>query len=118
MSLNFTLQVNEYPIGVFDAVRIEGTTDPNSINKYRVRIYDRTHKLWEGITYHRYGDGAWRLVWQALCEFQGDCAENFERLVSDGSELVPRVPGELHPEGSEPLVITGSDAFGGPEPRG
>lgn len=67
MSLNFQLQINEYPIGLYEAVRIDGEADPDYINTYRVRLYDKFGRLeWEGEVKHRYGDGAWALVERSM----------------------------------------------------
>ena len=70
MSLNFVLRVNEYPIGGFEAVRIDGEADLDYINTYRVRIYEKYQMVWEGEIKHRYGDGAWALVERAMMEWK------------------------------------------------
>lgn len=79
MSLNFVLRINEYPIGAFEAVRIDGEADPDYINTYRIRIYSKTLQLeWEGEVKHRYGDGAWALVERSMLAWRIEKVANGE----------------------------------------
>jgi hypothetical protein len=111
VSLNFILRINDYAIGAFSAVRLEGSTDRDSLNTYRVRVQSRTNILWEDILIHRYGDGAWALVTKALAAFERQMEGTGESRADTG------VPGTVHPQGSEPVAPTGSDALGSPQPR-
>lgn len=72
MALHFPLYINGQQIGHFQAVRISGTTDPDSINTYSVITVNFTdgpigrHTTVE----HRYGDGAWELIRKSLAEIE------------------------------------------------
>lgn len=77
MSLNFVLRVNDTAIGAFEAVRVAGDNDPDSINTYDVlidRLFTReqpfkpTLQRYSFTIEHRYGDGAWGLVRKAIEE--------------------------------------------------
>ena len=56
------IYVNETHIGTETAVRIKGTTDPKSVNTYR--LSDGT------IIKHRYGDGAAKLAEKMMKNLQ------------------------------------------------
>lgn len=66
MSLWFVLHVASKPIGLFDAQRISGGTDPDDVNTYQAKVELAAGERWEGQVSHRYGDGAWGLVRRVL----------------------------------------------------
>jgi len=68
MALWFVLNVNDMAIGALTMQRIEGGTDPDNINTYKVELnYSPVPGDWERFeVQHRYGDGAWVLVHKAL----------------------------------------------------
>lgn len=68
MALHFPLMVNGEQIGYFEAVRVSGTTNSNSINCYRIRILRKDEPVIQYYIEHRYGDGAWVLIREAFNE--------------------------------------------------
>lgn len=58
MALWFELKVNSHSIGTFEAIRKEGTTDPDSIGTYNVHIWNEKDERTMVRVQHRYGDGA------------------------------------------------------------
>lgn len=72
MALWFPLRVNLTQIGHFEAQRIEngpipdGGTIDDAINTYRVTVTRTGQPSTEFDLQHRYGDGAWALIADAL----------------------------------------------------
>lgn len=65
MALHFDLKINNQSIGYFEALRVVGSADPDSVNIYQVTLAGPVGE-WRGTVTHRYGDGAWDLVRKVL----------------------------------------------------
>ena len=77
MALIVKIQVNHELLTVISAVRVEGDTHPDSLNKYRVTACDyrkvspgETRSF--GFIYHRYGDKAEILTLKMLGKVMGE----------------------------------------------
>lgn len=71
--LSVYIKINEYTIKHLHAVRVEGTTEPDSINSYQQVVYDKDGGLdgyLENFISHRYGDGAEKLAIKMLEEWK------------------------------------------------
>lgn len=80
MSLIVKIQINNTPLVVISAQRVEGSTDPLSMNKYKLMAYDyRENEDGEcvnlGFTWHRYGCPAEDLATQMIHIFRHETTQ-------------------------------------------